>query len=201
MRIAISGTYLQGKSTFVCDWIKHHYRYIREEEPFRALHEEGYNIRFRQESTKLHNGIQMYYSISRLMHYRQPSDCVIFDRSPVDYIAYSQYTSNYETTDIDDQFVESLAARVRDSLQNLDLLIFLPITSEWPVAMENDGIRPIDLSYRDEVDVIFKQIYREQRFSVMPINNPPVFMELWGAREDRLNSLEQAIQREKNERI
>ena len=135
------------------------------------------------------------------MHYWQPSECVIFDRCPVDYIAYSQYTSNYETTDIDDQFVESLAARVRDSLQNLDLLIFLPITSEWPVAMENDGIRPTDLSYRDEVDVIFKQIYREQRFSVMPINNPPAFIELWGAREDRLNSLEQVIQREKNERI
>ena len=64
------------------------------------------------------------------MHYRQPSECVIFDRCPVDYIAYSQYTSNYETTDIDDQFVESLAARVRDSLQSLDLLIFLPMTSE-----------------------------------------------------------------------
>jgi hypothetical protein len=51
------------------------------------------------------------------------------------------------------------------------------------------------------VDAIFKQIYREQLFSVMPINNPPVFIELWGAREDRLNSLEQVIQREKNKRI
>ena len=67
--------------------------------------------------------------------------------------------------------------------------------------MKNDGIRPIDLPCRDEVDAIFKQIYREERFSVMPINNPPVFLELWGSREDRLNSLEQVIQREKNERI
>ena len=130
MRITISGTHSQGKSTFVHDWIKRHHHYIREEESFRALQEEGYDICFRQESTKLHNGIQMYCSISRLMHYRQPSECVIFDRCPVDYIAYSQYTSNYETTDIDDQFVESLAARVRDSLQSLDLLIFLPMTSE-----------------------------------------------------------------------
>jgi len=201
MRIAISGTHSQGKSTFVHDWIKRHHHYIREEEPFRALHDEGYDIRFRQESTRLHNGIQMYFNISRLMHYQQPSDCIIFDRCPVDYIAYSQYTANHKTTDIDDQFVESLAARVRDSLQHLDLLIFLPITSEWPVAMENDGIRPIDLPYRDEVDAIFKQIYREQRFSVMPINTPPVFIELWGSREDRLNSLEQAIQCEKNKRI
>tara|TARA_E500000081_G_scaffold87813_1_gene88942 strand:+ start:134 stop:739 length:606 start_codon:yes stop_codon:yes gene_type:complete len=201
MRIPISGTHSQGKSTFVNDWTNRHHRYIREEEPFRALHDEGYDIRFRQESKRLHNGIQMYYNISRLMSYQQDSDCVIFDRCPVDYIAYSQYTANHRTTDIKDKFVESLAARVRDSLQNLDLLIFLPITSEWPVAMENDGIRPIDLPYRDEVDSIFKQIYREQRFSVMPINNPPVLIELWGAREDRLNSLDQAIEYEKNKRI
>ena len=135
------------------------------------------------------------------MSYQQDSDCVIFDRYPVDYIAYSQYTANHGTPDINDKFVDSLAERVRDSLQNLDLLIFLPITSEWPVAMENDGIRPIDLPYRDEVDSIFKQIHREQRFSVMPINNPPVLIELWGAREDRLNCLEQAIECEKNKRI
>ena len=135
------------------------------------------------------------------MSYQQDSDCIIFDRSPVDYITYSQHTANHRTTDINDEFVESLATRVRVSLQNLDLLIFLPITSQWPVAMENDGIRPIDLPYRDEVDAIFKQIYREERFSVMPINNPPVFLELWGGREDRLNSLEQAIQSEKNKRI
>jgi predicted ATPase len=135
------------------------------------------------------------------MSYQQDSDCVIFDRCPVDYIAYSQYTANHGTTDINYKFVDSIAARVRDSLQNLDLLIFLPITSEWPVAMENDGIRPIDLPYRDEVDSIFKQIHREQRFSVMPINNPPVLIELWGAREDRLNSLDQAIEYEKNKRI
>ena len=77
MRIAISGTHSQGKSTFVHDWIKRHDHYIREEEPFRALHEEGYDIRFRQESTKLHNGIQMYYNISRLMSYQQDSDCII----------------------------------------------------------------------------------------------------------------------------
>ena len=135
------------------------------------------------------------------MHYQQESDCVIFDRCPVDYIAYSQYTANHKTTDIDNDFVASLATRVRDSLQQLDLIIFLPITEHWPIAMENDGIRPIDLPYRDEVDSIFKQIYRDQRFSLMPSNHPPVLIELWGARDDRLDSLDQAIQDEKNKRI
>ena len=198
MRIAISGSHSQGKSTFVSDWIKQNPEYILEEEPFQVLDREGYDIRFRQESTRLHNGIQMYYNISRLMHYRERGDCVIFDRCPVDYIAYSQYTADHQTTDIDDAFVKSLAPRIRESLQQLDLLIFMPITSQWPVAMENNGIRPVDLSYRDEVDSIFKQIYRHERFAVMPTVNPPLLIELWGAREDRLNRLEEAIKAGKN---
>ena len=150
MRIAISGTHSQGKSTFVNDWTNRHHRYIREEEPFRALHDEGYDIRFRQESTRLHNGIQMYYNISRLMSYQQDSDCVIFDRCPVDYIAYSQYTANHGTTDINDKFVDSLAARVRDSLQNLDLLIL----SASNLANEMKGEDGLHVTQEDLLDRI-----------------------------------------------
>jgi len=59
--------------------------------------------------------------------------------------------------------------------------------------MQADGIRPIDHEYRDEVDAIFKQIYREGRFGVMPHKNPPYFIELFGPRQQRLDQLQQAI--------
>ena len=62
--------------------------------------------------------------------------------------------------------------------------------------MEDDGIRPIDLPYRDEVDAIFKQIYRDQQWSVMPEQAGPRVLELWGSREQRLERLEQAIQQQ-----
>jgi len=39
--------------------------------------------------------------------------------------------------------------------------------------MEEDGIRPVDHAYRDEVDAIFKEIYREGRFDVMPREHAP----------------------------
>ena len=61
MRIAVSGSHSLGKSTLVWDWVKRHPEYRREEEPFRALDSEMYDIRFRQESNRLHNGLQMYY--------------------------------------------------------------------------------------------------------------------------------------------
>ena len=137
MRIAISGAHSPGKSTLVWDWVKRDPHYIREEEPFRALHREGYPIRFRQECTRL-----------------------------------------------------DMAPRVREALQGLDFLVFLPISQEWPVDMEDDGIRPVDLPYRDEVDALWEQIYREQRFNVMPQTKASHRIELWGSREQRLHKLE-----------
>ena len=59
--------------------------------------------------------------------------------------------------------------------------------------MEDDRIRPIDIAYRDEVDTIFKQIYRDQRFNVMPRSGAPALLELWGSRQERLQRLEAAV--------
>ena len=194
MRIAISGAHSLGKSTVVNDWVARCPRFKREEEPYRALGLYGpYEILFRDASTKLHNGIQMYYNIGRVNRYAQPADDVIFDRSPVDYIAYSQYTANQGTTDIDASFVKSMVPAVKESLDHLDILAFVPKSDEWPVEMEADGIRPVDHAYRDEVDAIFKEIYRESRFHVLPENNGPRLIELWGPRQQRLDQLQAAI--------
>ena len=141
----------------------------------------------------MHNGIQLFYSISRVNAYAESTSNVIFDRSPVDYIAYSQYTANHATTDIDDEFVKMMVQSARDSLANLDLIVFIPISEQWPIEMEDDGIRPIDIAYRDEVDAVFKQIYRDQRFDVMPRTGGPALLELWGPREERLQRLEAAV--------
>ena len=198
MRIAISGSHSVGKSTVVNDWIAHCPHFKREEEPYRALGLYGpYEILFRDASTKLHNGIQLYYNISRMYRYAKCSDDVIFDRCPIDYLAYSQYTANKKTTDINDAFVESMVPTVRESLDHLDLLAFVPMCDQWPVEMEADGIRPIDLDYRAEVDAIFKEIYREGRYHAMPQHNGPEVIELIGSRQQRLEQLNEAIERVK----
>ena len=195
MRIAISGSHSLGKSTVVNDWVALNGDYMREEEPYRVLSLRGpYEILFREASTRLHNGIQMYYNISRLNRYFTPAEQVIFDRAPVDYIAYSQYTANQRLTDIDDDFVLSMVSAVRESLERLDILAFVPKSDDWPVAMEDDGIRPVDHSYRDEVDAIFKQIYRDGRFDILPKKSPPLLIELVGSPEDRLLQLAHAVE-------
>jgi len=201
MRIAISGSHSLGKSTIVNDWVARHPHFKREEEPYRALGLHGpYEILFRDASTRLQNGIQLYYNISRVHRYADSSSDVIFDRSPVDYIAYSQYTADQRSTDIDDAFVESMVPVARESLDHLDILAFVPKSEDWPVEMEEDGIRPVDHAYRNEVDAIFKQIYRKGRFGVMPPSKGPgpLLIELMGPRQERLDQLQSAIDAQKS---
>jgi predicted ATPase len=193
MRIAVSGSHSLGKSTLVDDWVARYPEFTREEEPYRALGLYGpYQILFRDESTRLHNGIQLYYSLSRVNRYAAQADDVIFDRAPVDYLAYSQYTADAGSTDIDDAFVMSMVAAVIESLDRLDIIAFVPKSDEWPVEMEADGIRPTDYAYRDAVDAVFKQIYREGRYGVISGERHPLVVELVGSREDRLDQLARA---------
>lgn len=194
MRIAVSGSHSLGKSTVVNDWVAANPHFIREEEPYRALGLYGpYEILFRDQSTRLHNGIQLYYNVSRVNRYASVDDDVIFDRAPVDYLAYSQYTADSGCTDIDDEFVSSMVPAVIESLGRIDILAFVPKSDEWPVSMEEDGIRPVEHGYRDAVDAVFKDIYREGRYGVSSGANHPLVVELIGSRQQRLTQLQQAI--------
>lgn len=196
MRIAISGSHSLGKSTVVNDWVSAYPDYYREEEPYRVLGLNGpYEILFREASTRIQNGIQLYYNISRIHRYSTSKEKVIFDRAPIDYIAYSQYTANQKTTDIDNNFVESMIPAVRESLDHIDILAFVPKSDDWPVEMEDDGIRPIDYAYRDQVDAIFKEIYRDCRFNIIPKSGGPKIIELIGPPIERLEQIKAAIYR------
>jgi len=193
MRIAVTGSHSLGKSTVVNDWVRAHPEFLREEEPYRALGLHGpYEIRFRDESTRLQNGIQLYYSLSRVFRYSSTECPVIFDRAPIDYIAYSQYTADCGTTDIDQAFVDSMIPAVKESLGHIDILAFVPKSDVWPVHLEQDGIRPVDPDYRDRVDAIFKQIYREGRFGLFPCPGGAEVIELVGPPAQRLAQIEQA---------
>ncbi|MGQ3888545.1 AAA family ATPase [Legionella sp. CNM-1927-20] len=192
MRIAVSGSHSLGKSTFVQDFVEAYPDYHLEMEPYRALRD-NYNIKFGKESTRFCNGIQFYYNLSRVKQYHDTSCNVIFDRCPVDYIAYSLYTETYKQTDLDIRFIESLIAPTRESLKFIDLLIFISINEKHLVDIEDDGIRPIDKSYRTEVDNFFKEIYFKHRYQVMPANKAPYFIELWGDRKERVEKVAQIL--------
>ena len=192
MRIAVSGTHSVGKSTFVWDFIKTHPEYKREEEPYRALRD-IYPIKFGKDATNFCNGIQLYYNLNRVKQYHSATDNVIFDRCPIDYIAYSMYASRYKKTDMTEKFITSLIEPIIESMSFLDAIIFISVNEKHPVLIEDDGIRLIDPSYRSEVDHDLKEIYFNQLFDVMPRKNSPRLIELWGSREERVKKLNELL--------
>lgn len=192
MRIGVCGTHSVGKSTLVSDFVERHSTYVREEEPYRVLRE-FYPIKFGKESSRYDNGIQLYYSLSRVKQYSSSEDRVIFDRSPVDYIAYSLYTAHFHQTDIDKEFVLGMVGPVRQALQFLDLLLFIPLSREHPMRLQDDGIRLTDHAYRTEVDHIFKQILHEGLYDLFPDGNRPRLIEIQGSREERLAMISELL--------
>jgi hypothetical protein len=186
MRIAVSGTHSVGKSTLVGDIHQAFGRFVHEEEPYRALRD-FYPIKFGKESTRYCNGIQCFYNISRVQQYR-PDQHVIFDRCPADYIAYSIYTAHHKQTDLDPAFVDSLVEPVRKSLRFLDVVVFVPVTREHPIHLEDDGVRLVDKEYRWEVDRHFKRLYRDGLYELFGGKGPKL-VEVIGSREERIEQL------------
>lgn len=86
MRIAISGTHCCGKSTLIEAFRLRHRDYVHEPEAYEAL-QEFYGEGFGDEPTADDFYRQLEYQVDRLRQYGV-GDRVIFERSPVDYLAY-----------------------------------------------------------------------------------------------------------------
>lgn len=193
MRIAISGTHSLGKSTFVKDFHTKHPNYIFENEPYRELMHD-HEILFGDHQTQHHIDLQLNHCLEHTMQY-SPGDRVIFDRCPIDFIPYSDYTAQNASTDIDEQYVKDMYQRVTPNLHHLDLIVFVPISHDYPMILEDDGHRPVEDLYQTWVDKGFKTLYREQLQTIMPDKDAPQVIEITGTREQRIALLEKAIQK------
>jgi len=184
MRIAISGTHFMGKSTFIDDFNKVHPDYIHEPEPFYQLQEEE-DIEFSQELTFESLLEQLDYCINRI-NYLSNEENVIFDRCPIDFVAYAIYIMKQEGANIHKSVVSERFPDITEALENLDLIVFLPITREQEVNF----ISHEDDTYRKSVDAYFKKIYRDGLYDLFPSLEHPKVIEIWGSRKERIAKLE-----------
>lgn len=199
MRIAISGTHSVGKSTFVSDFQKSHPEYILETEPYRALRDK-HNIYFADKATQQCNSLQLNYAIDRSKLYNK-DDNVIFDRCMADYIPYSEYPAEFGDTDIDESFVTSLFPLIKKTINYLDIIVFVPMSDDYTIDLEDDGIRQTDTFYQEWVDKAFKRMYRDQLESIVDTSQQesPRIVEITGLREYRVQTLEKIIRSMNNE--
>ena len=125
MRIAFSGSHRVGKSTLlehVADALP---RYTSVDEPYYLLEEEGYECA--EEPSLEDFEAQLERSLVAIEESEQN---VLFDRCPADILAYLLAHEDCESFETD-----AWLDRIRDAIQTLDLVVFVPIEDRDRIAL------------------------------------------------------------------
>jgi len=183
MRIAISGTHFMGKSTLIDDFLKVHPDYRSEMEPYYKLQEEK-PMELSLEPSLDDLLEQLDYSIQQLNQCANEKN-VIFDRCPVDCIAYAMCIAEKDSVDINDSEISERFDDVKEALNQLDMIVFLPITKEHLIEYPEENP-----AYRKLADKYFKKLYRDEVCDIFPRFGHPKIIELWGDRSARIKKLE-----------
>jgi AAA domain len=182
MRVAISGTHCCGKSTLIAEFLLVYPKYNHEPEPYAVLVEEYGEILSAESVDDFYR--QLEFMVERLQGYR-PGDRVIFERSPVDFAAYMLALDDLGRDRTGTRFVEDCLEIVRNAIQQLDLILFLPLN-------EKDSFDEEDPVLRTAVNDRLVEIYRNSDLNLF-VSERPSIIEAFGPTTQRLRTLESAL--------
>ena len=86
--------------------------------------------------------------------------CVIYERSPVDFLAYILALKDLKRDDVDSRLVKTALELVTEALRHLEMIVFLPLDdSDVPEAEDPKLRRAVDsrlvtILIDDELDII-----------------------------------------------
>lgn len=141
MRIAFSGAHRTGKSTLLellADALPGH---ATVDEPYYLLEEDGYETA--DEPSLEDFQAQLERSLEVL---EEGERDVLFDRCPADILAYLAAHEDAEEFDL-----EEWLERVRDAMETLDLVVFVPIEARDRIAVSVDEGRRSRRSVHDKL--------------------------------------------------
>jgi predicted ATPase len=200
MRIVISGSACQGKSTLIDDIIKKWPMYKRSDESYRRI--------VRDEAIPLNKEVteagqwRILNCIIDDIQKTSADDFVLFDRGPLDNLVYSLWANSKDTTQISDEFIKKCIPLIKETMHALDIIFFTPITKFSPIPKEARETRNIEEEYIKEIDNIFKAIERAYTKTgtspFFPDEDRPPIIEVFGNREERIAMIELYINQEGN---
>lgn len=177
MRLAITGTHGTGKTTLLDDLAAALPSYEAVPEPYWLLAQQG--TPFADGATTADLEDQIEQSCTLILSTEAQSD-VVFDRCPLDFIAYLDVVSAMEGFEWTPS--GKLLVRIEKALATLDLLVFLPL------VRPDDIVVPIEFpKLRSRTDSRLKAIIRNDDLGLLEAG--PRVLELSGAAEHRLARL------------
>jgi len=124
MRIAISGSHRTGKSTLLAELSRLLPAYTTVDEPYHVMEEDGHE--FSHPPSLEDFEAQLERSMEDMT---QEDVNVLFDRCPIDFLAYIALHEDADCFDFD-----KWIPRVRAAVETLDLVVFVPIESRDRIA-------------------------------------------------------------------
>jgi len=190
MRIAVAGTQCIGKTTLINDFLKEWPMYKRSGYTYREAVKK-LNLPLNKQVTKSSQRM-ILECLKQDVAAAHKGDRIIFDRTPFDNAVYSLWSLGTQSSDIDVDFIKETAEIVKESMRNIDIIFFLPITKVSPVPVENRDMRETDLIYRTEIDYIFKALSMqaskgECKFFVR--EDAPPIIEIFGTPLERIEMI------------
>lgn len=162
-RIAISGTHLTGKSTLIEELVAHLPGYVAIPEPYEILTGRGYE--FAYPPTTEEYILQLKQSLA--LHRRRAAN-IIFDRSPLDFVAYILASPGAERFDI-----EKWRAPIAAAIASLDLIVAIQLDPiHDPIGFTDDAAfrAAVDTELRDLLDSDRLDLLDETE--VLPLTGP-----------------------------
>lgn len=152
MRIAVSGTHYSGKSTLIEDLMEILPNYISVEEPYHLMEEEGYDF---PGTPSLEDFEQQLNRSLELLNGNEEN--IIFDRCPLDFIAYSLSVPDSESFDLDEWL-----SKVEVVISKLDLIVFVPVEMKDRIFVPKSE----DMDLRLDVNEKLQDILLDNRFGL-----------------------------------
>ena len=189
MRISISGTAAQGKTTLIKEFINNWSMYSTPDESYRDLIKGDNHSKNTNKETQWNI---LNHMIDSMQKY-SADDFVVFDRCPLDNLIYSMWCFHKKVGDIDELFIEKCIPVVRESMSLLDIIFFIPVTNVTSESIDDNGNRETDVDYIKEIDNFFKAMHRnwmsdDTRF--FPKEDRAAMIEIFGTTQERIKMLQ-----------
>ena len=194
MRIAFSGTANSGKTTLLKSFLYTWSNFSTPEKTYRDMLAEKELNHSSSTTTETQSQV-MDFMVDQLIE-NSKDDCVVYDRCPLDSVAYTLWCNDKNKDGFTREFVTEQITLCKESLRNLDIIFLCKFDEKEGV--KEDGSREADLQYIKEVDNIFESLYQQymqnpQADVFYPKDDSPAVILLPNGIQERIDLLAEYI--------
>jgi hypothetical protein len=182
MRVAVSGAHSTGKSTLIAAFLAQRPEYAHEPEAYEELADDIALLA--SEGPDIEGLAALLEHTVSTVGRHGPGAAVIFERTPVDYLAYAAATRSISRAERD-EFIRTSVPVVRAAVGNLDLIALLPAARRGPFASRPGE----DDRFRERVDEELRRALMDDDYELFAADPAPRVVEFSAMPDRQLQEL------------